>query len=355
MQCDPKNAILPANRAMAFLKLEEWRSAEADCSLALSLDEKYVKAYQRRGTARKNLKKYEIALEDFQHVLLLEPNNNQAKSDIEQVVKLMNEVTESESRAKESPPAQPTKNESNIKGMFNSKSDKKEVKLSIPGQIYPVEKAPHQRSTTPLKRIQIVDESEANITELSTKLAQNQVKPAESSKKSKILIEEIESSPASEKVTDEVAKKPVEKPVSLAKKVEKEINATSTAEVKVSTEKKVKMKKPSSSVQFMTSWSKLGSDEEKKSYLSLLQSQDYPKIFKHSMEPTVLPDILSILNQMAPVSPHVLGLSRIPRISAMIMFLNEKDGAFVRNLTERIQTESTLSASELKQIKSCFS
>ena len=56
MQCDPKNAILPANRAMAYLKTENWRPADADCSLALSLDDSYVKAYQRRATARKNLK-----------------------------------------------------------------------------------------------------------------------------------------------------------------------------------------------------------------------------------------------------------------------------------------------------------
>merc|ERR1740129_960987 len=82
MQCDPKNAILPANRAMAYLKTESWRRADADCSLALSLDDGYVKAYQRRATARKNLKDYAKALEDLNHVLLLEPNNKQAKSEI---------------------------------------------------------------------------------------------------------------------------------------------------------------------------------------------------------------------------------------------------------------------------------
>ena len=79
MQCDPKNEILPANRAMVYLKTESWRQADTDCSLAILLDDGYVKAYQRRATARKELKDYAKALEDLNHVLLLEPNNKSPK------------------------------------------------------------------------------------------------------------------------------------------------------------------------------------------------------------------------------------------------------------------------------------
>ena len=35
MKCDPKNAVLPANRAMAKLKLKEWNSVESDCTLSI--------------------------------------------------------------------------------------------------------------------------------------------------------------------------------------------------------------------------------------------------------------------------------------------------------------------------------
>ena len=35
MQCDPKSAILPANRAMAYLKVKEWSMAEADTTLSI--------------------------------------------------------------------------------------------------------------------------------------------------------------------------------------------------------------------------------------------------------------------------------------------------------------------------------
>ena len=45
MALDPKNAVLPANRAMALLKKEQYGAAEADCTLALAIDRTYTKVY----------------------------------------------------------------------------------------------------------------------------------------------------------------------------------------------------------------------------------------------------------------------------------------------------------------------
>merc|ERR1719308_265934 len=59
MSLDPSNAMLPANRAMALLKKYQYGAAETDCTLALSIDNTYVKAYQRRASARTGLGKYE--------------------------------------------------------------------------------------------------------------------------------------------------------------------------------------------------------------------------------------------------------------------------------------------------------
>lgn len=65
-----------ANRAMCRLKLEEWAAAEADCTSALELDPAYgVKAYMRRGTARRHLKKYLDSVMDFEEALRLEPTS----------------------------------------------------------------------------------------------------------------------------------------------------------------------------------------------------------------------------------------------------------------------------------------
>uniref|UniRef100_A0A3Q4HV92 RNA polymerase II associated protein 3 n=1 Tax=Neolamprologus brichardi TaxID=32507 RepID=A0A3Q4HV92_NEOBR len=57
--------------------LQGYAVAESDCNLAIALDSKYFKAYARRGAARFALKKYEPALEDYEMVLKLEPDNTE--------------------------------------------------------------------------------------------------------------------------------------------------------------------------------------------------------------------------------------------------------------------------------------
>jgi hypothetical protein len=86
-----------------------------DCTLALSMDKAYVKAYLRRGTARMSLKKFDLALEDFKHVLKTEPTNKQAKEEIV-----------------------------NIERILESKA-----------LVFPIEKPIERRSTKPLKQIVI--------------------------------------------------------------------------------------------------------------------------------------------------------------------------------------------------------
>jgi hypothetical protein len=49
---DACNAVVFANRAMAYIKTELFDLAEEDCSIALLLDNCYVKAFSRRGLVR---------------------------------------------------------------------------------------------------------------------------------------------------------------------------------------------------------------------------------------------------------------------------------------------------------------
>lgn len=55
---------------------------EKDCTDALILDPSYVKAYMRRGTARRKLRKLESALDDFKQVVKLEPENKPALREV---------------------------------------------------------------------------------------------------------------------------------------------------------------------------------------------------------------------------------------------------------------------------------
>ncbi|PHT70388.1 hypothetical protein T459_25492 [Capsicum annuum] len=70
-------AVAYANRAMAYLKIK--RQAENDCTEALNLDDRYIKAYSRRSTAWKELGKLKESIEDAEFALRLEPQNQEIK------------------------------------------------------------------------------------------------------------------------------------------------------------------------------------------------------------------------------------------------------------------------------------
>lgn len=130
MELDPTNALLPANRAMALLKLERYAAAEADCVTAITLDPLYVKAYLRRAAARVGLQRLVAAREDYRRVLQLESTNKQAKVEIERLDKELN-------RDQDGQPA----------ATALEKNQTSEVK--------PVYKPPEQRSKKPMRQILI--------------------------------------------------------------------------------------------------------------------------------------------------------------------------------------------------------
>jgi hypothetical protein len=68
------------------MHLPRFEQAEEDCNAALSFDlapPDKAKALLRRGTARVHLYRGPDALQDFQAVLRLEPNNRQAKEEVQ--------------------------------------------------------------------------------------------------------------------------------------------------------------------------------------------------------------------------------------------------------------------------------
>ena len=59
-----------------------------DCTAALAVDAKSVKALLRRGTARAFLGQYGDALSDFEGALVLEPQNRDAQAEIDRMRRL---------------------------------------------------------------------------------------------------------------------------------------------------------------------------------------------------------------------------------------------------------------------------
>ncbi len=88
-QLQSLKATLYCNRAMAHLKLENWELADADASSSLDLDPQMVKAYLRRGAARRGQHRYADAVQDFERVLQLDPSNKDGIKQLGKAVQLL--------------------------------------------------------------------------------------------------------------------------------------------------------------------------------------------------------------------------------------------------------------------------
>ncbi|GAB0096223.1 mitochondrial import receptor subunit TOM70 [Sergentomyia squamirostris] len=66
------------NRAAAYEQLKQWSSVRDDCTKALELNPKYVKAYNRRAKANEHLQDLSNSLEDITATCILEQFQNQS-------------------------------------------------------------------------------------------------------------------------------------------------------------------------------------------------------------------------------------------------------------------------------------
>ncbi|NWR82920.1 TOM34 protein, partial [Furnarius figulus] len=66
------------NRALCYLTLKQYKEAAQDCTEALKLDPKNVKALYRRAQAFKELKDYKSSIADIKSLLKTEPKNTAA-------------------------------------------------------------------------------------------------------------------------------------------------------------------------------------------------------------------------------------------------------------------------------------
>merc|ERR1712012_213334 len=185
MQLDPSNCVLPANRAMALLKKSQYGAAEADCTLALSIDPTYVEALQRRASARTGLGKLSQAVTDYDEVLRLESGNRATQAERSKLINRMKEKPNDESSKEQRPPkefedklrgALKKSDLETLKRDFNTmkemttkmkeagdKASKKEKKVKmassdgIENAVQPTQKPIHLRSQKPMTRVPTED------------------------------------------------------------------------------------------------------------------------------------------------------------------------------------------------------
>ncbi|KAL0852800.1 hypothetical protein ABMA27_012605 [Loxostege sticticalis] len=79
LQYPQQRAILYCNRSAAKMKQKKYKHAIKDCTKAIELDDKYVKAYIRRAQSYEHTEKLDESLADYKKILELDPSHAEAR------------------------------------------------------------------------------------------------------------------------------------------------------------------------------------------------------------------------------------------------------------------------------------
>uniref|UniRef100_A0A674JFE3 RNA polymerase II-associated protein 3 n=1 Tax=Terrapene triunguis TaxID=2587831 RepID=A0A674JFE3_9SAUR len=299
---DGTNALLPANRAMAYLKIQKYEEAEADCTQAVLLDVSYSKAFARRGTARAALGKLKEAMQDFETVLKLEPGNKQAINELTKIQNVCMFVTICCSLLTEyfcKP----------LRRIFIEEVDDEMQNIDVP-------------NTTTLVNNWINSTS----VETTKNLSQDDLLTTSDIPRAKQLkIEEISDIPAFQPPTsmkDMPSATPQSSSLRNHLEKEKTLLPASTSDVPAI---------PANSFQLESDFRKMkGCPDKMYMYLKQIEPSLYPKLFQKSLDPDVFNQILKILQDfyIEKEKPSLIleilqRLSELKRFDMAVMFMSD--------------------------------
>ncbi|XP_004396027.1 PREDICTED: RNA polymerase II-associated protein 3 isoform X1 [Odobenus rosmarus divergens] len=349
---DGTNALLPGNRAMAYLRIQKYEEAEKDCTQAILLDGSYSKAFARRGTARTFLGKLNEAKQDFETVLLLEPGNKQAVTELSKIKKDLIE-------------------KGHWDDVFLDSTQRQNV-------IKPIDNPSHLGSTKPLKKvvieetgdlIQTIDvpdstaaAAQSNPIHLANGRAsagpannkknssQGDLLPASDIPKAKVLkIEEISDTsalPPPVNLKQNVCQ-------SFSEKISGEIDKTPAQFVTT-----VLPPVPANSFQLESDFRQLKSSPDMLyQYLKQIEPSMYPKLFQKNLDPDVFNQIIKILHDfyIEKEEPSLIfeilqKLSELKRFDMAVMFMSEPEKKIAHILFNHID-KSGLKDKSVEELK----
>jgi stress-induced-phosphoprotein 1 len=90
MKRNPKDHVPYSNRAACYQKLMEWQLALKDAETSISMEPTFVKGWSRKAGVHFFLKEYHKAMDAYNMILKLEPDNAEAKAGLDNVVATIN-------------------------------------------------------------------------------------------------------------------------------------------------------------------------------------------------------------------------------------------------------------------------
>ncbi|KAB0795031.1 hypothetical protein PPYR_00814 [Photinus pyralis] len=347
IECYAYDPIFYANRALCYLKKENYKLAETDCTSALRLDKSYVKAYQRRAAAREALNQLTEAHDDLLKVFDYEPNNKESKTALSKLEKKLENVNKkpiiklsTDLRPKSKfTISQQKKHSSTVAGVENTSAANKPTTVQTywSGEddielIEAINKPPHLRSKKPLRRITIQDVDD--VTDKDTNSPLPWPRPGNDSTLIKC---------------DDL--KVVERKLAQPHQVE-----TQKAKVddKVSISSEFNMSVPLTSIQFTSDWRQLEKCKELQyQYLKQINPDKIPSLFKESLDCDIFSGIIHTLAEMfvengdKSVYLYLLKLSEVKRFSMLSMFMGDSDKKDLIKLAEYMRATGVDRANQL--------
>ncbi|KAL9233469.1 hypothetical protein vseg_008466 [Gypsophila vaccaria] len=299
-------AVAYANRAMAYLKIKRFQEAEEDCTEALNLDDRYIKAYSRRATARKELGKLRDSLEDVEFALRLEPKDEDLKKQRAEVKSLLEKAILAKAAATTKKPSQGVKE-------VHSKVDAKDKDKRTPSVPAVSKKAgvdvfPGDNQVSKNRSLVSEDTGVRNKT-FDAKQQINGLHKA---------------APNSSPVKHNKTGKELDTSVH-------ELAARAASRSKAEAAKNIVP--PTSAYQFEVTWKGFSGDRHLQSRLLKVTPPDaLPEIFKNALTPPLLVDIINCLamlftEEMELVVKYLENLTKVPRFGMIIMCLPSPDKA----------------------------
>merc|ERR1719498_1240624 len=88
MKRDPTNHVPYSNRAACYQKLMEWQLALKDADRCVEMKPTFVKGWSRKAGIHFYLKEYHKAMDAYNAIIKLEPENEEAKKGLDRVIQM---------------------------------------------------------------------------------------------------------------------------------------------------------------------------------------------------------------------------------------------------------------------------
>lgn len=406
IQTYPHDAVFYANRALCFLKMKNYVSAESDCNSSLKLDNSYVKAYLRRASARRSLSQFAEARNDILKVLQLEPNNKQAEVELSELSRKLN-IPHTVNSPNENMQSKSSDLSKSLKEEVNHTTSKSRVGNTAQGILKPLDLSwvpaydtsvytpvprlnipPHQRSKKPLVKVNIIEPESTGISSsiisTSTTLIEDKTRKLQiiDDKKKEDLINikqepenmkddlkseteerrkkleilesawnELQNSNPYKKILNENVKVKKEPTVNLVKNESLQEPHTETVNIPCA---------PKTCSQFELHWRTLKSNEENLYlYLKQIKGSELPAIFKDGLETFTFLDILQCLcgkfvENGDIIGEYLQGLANTPRLASIVMLMTQSEKSLLSKLLNYCEEKHQLNTCELNQLIQAF-